>query len=229
MGVHDNHRERVFKKFAKNGFSGLEEHEKLEIMLFFSIPRVNTNTIAHELLNKYGTIANVMDAPVYELEKFEHVTNRTAFLFKMIKEAAATYEIEKEADKTYMTLPEEFGSYFQLYFSNADVEKMAVMCLDSRGKKIKVDFVSEGNVSRVSVNFSKILEMVFNSKTTEVVIAHNHPGNIVTPSQEDIEVTKNIKEFLKNIGVILKDHIIVTRDDYFSMASCDLYSEIFIG
>lgn len=228
MGIHDGHRSRVFEKFEKNGFVGLNEHEKLEIILFFSIPRPDTNEIAHRLLDKYKTIANVMDAPVYELEKFPHVTNRTAYLFKMIKETASLYEIEKCIDKKYMTVPEEFGTFFQLSLANSTVEKMMAITLDSRGRVLdKGIIISEGDVSGVGVNARALMELVLRSKATEVVIAHNHPGNIAFPSQDDIEATKRIKDILASVGVILKDHFIVTDDDYCSMASVDGLNKLF--
>lgn len=227
MGVHDGHRERVFKKFAKNGFAGLEEHEKLEIILFFSIPRPDTNVTAHELLQKYHNIAGVMDAPESELTKFKHVTNRTFYLFKMIKEASVTYELEKSGDKSYMTSVDEFGTYFQLYLANAEVEKLVVMCLDSRGKVLNVEVVCEGDISNVPLNSRKLMEIALNSKATEVVVAHNHPGNVAFPSREDVESTERIKDVLQSIGVRLKDHLIVTRDDFCSMAKCEGYNRIF--
>lgn len=227
MGIHDGHRERVFKKFAKNGFAGLEEHEKLEIMLFFSIPRPDTNEIAHELINKYHNIAAVMDAPESELTEFKHVTNRTAYLFKMIKEASITYEMEKGADKSYMTSVDEFGTYFQLYLANAQVEKLVAMGLDSRGKVLGVDIIGEGDINSLSLNNRTLLEFVIRTKATEVVVAHNHPGNVAFPSSEDIEATEKLKASLETIGAYLKDHFIVTDDDFCSIAKCEGYNHIF--
>lgn len=227
MGIHDGHRERVFNKFAKNGFAGLEEHEKLEIILFFSIPRPDTNEIAHRLIDKYHKIANVMDAPLKELEEFKHVTDRTFYLFKMIKEAYITYEIEKTNDKSYLTCSEEFGTYFQLYLANAEVEKLAVMGLNSKGKMLAVDIIGEGDISSLTVSCRKILEFVINSKATEVVVAHNHPGDVAFPSNADIKATVNIKDSLESIGVRLRDHIIVTNDDYCSIAQCKEFNYIF--
>lgn len=227
MGIHDGHRERVLAKFAKNGFAGLEEHEKLEIILFFSIPRTDTNAVAHELLGKYRSIANVMDAPEEELIKFKNVTGRTAYLFKMIKEASAVYELEKSGDKSYMTSTDEFGTYFQLYLANAEDEKLVMMCLDSRGKVLCVETVAEGDIGNVTANSRRLLEIVLRSKATEVVLAHNHPGNVAFPSAEDVKSTEKLGELLAGVGVYLKDHFIVTRDDFCSMAKCERYNRLF--
>lgn len=227
MGVHDGHRHRTLEKFSKNGFTGLEEHQKLEIILFFSVPRIDTNEIAHLLLNKYRNIAGVMDAPAEELKMFPGITDRTVQLFKMIKETYSLYCLEKNNDKTFLTVAEEFGTYFQLYFAPIDEEKLAVMSLDSRGKIIGVDIVGEGDISSVAINPRKILETVIKRKASEVVFCHNHPGNIPFPSNTDIEVTKVLGDYMKSLGVFMKDHIIVTKDDYISMASDPLYNHLF--
>lgn len=227
MGIHDEHRDRTLKKFSKYGFTGLEEHEKLEIILFFSVPRVDTNEIAHKLINKYHNIAGVMDAPADELITFEYITDRTVQLFKMIKETYTIYQIEKSSDKSYMTTTDEFGTYFQLFIGSEQEEKMAIMCLDSRGKVLKTEIIGEGDISAVTTNSRKLLEMVLHSKATEVVLAHNHPGNIPFPSRGDVAATETLKDLLAGVGVQLIDHFVVTAEEYCSMAKCKEYSRIF--
>lgn len=219
MGIHDGHRERVFQKFTKNGFAGLEMHEKLEIILFFSVPRINTNNIAHELLDRYKSISAVMDAPYAELIQFKGITNRTVQLFRMIKETSAIYNLEKSNTGSVMTTSEEYGTHFQLYYGAISDETFSVMSLDSRGRKIDIDIIGKGGVGSVVASPRELLKVALDRKATEVVICHNHPGGLVEPSEADKEATVTIKQLLSTIGVRLKDHIIVTRDDYFSMAS----------
>ena len=226
MGIHDGHRERMLNKFSANGFAGLEEHEKLEIILFFSVPRRNTNDIAHILLNKYHTIADVMDAPEKELIKYKGITKRTVQLFRLIKEAYSTYKIEKTYENSFLTTVDEFGTYFQLYLAPAVDEKLVMMSLDSRGKKISTDVIEEGSVTFVSTNAKKILETVIRNKATEVVFCHNHPGGIVTPSKGDKIATVQMNEYLKTIGVRLRDHYIVTKDQYYSMESAGVLKKL---
>lgn len=227
MGVHDGHRERMLKKFSQNGFAGFEMHEKLEIILFFSVPRRNTNDIAHKLLDKYKSISAVMDAPPKELLGFEGITLRTVQLFKMIKETSALYDLEHKNITSFMTTTEEFGTYFQLFYSAIDEETFSMLSLDSRGKKIAMDIISKGSVSAVSASPRELLKLAIERKATEVIICHNHPGGIVEASNADAKATKTIKELLNTVGVFLKDHIIVTKNDYYSMASSVEYNHIF--
>ena len=215
----------MFEKFRKNGFAGIPEHEKLEIILYFSVPRRDTNELAHQLLEKFGSLSKVMDAPEWELTKFKYITDRTVFLFKMIKEAAAAYELDNKYTETYLTTCEEFGTYMQLKLATTNVEKMVALCLDSRGVEKEFIILNEGDISTVQINIRKLMEAVLRNNATEVVLAHNHPGNIAFPSKADLKGTKLVKDALRSVGVILKDHYIVTHDEYFSMADSGLFDE----
>lgn len=227
MGLHDGHRERMLSKFEKNGFSLFEEHEKLEMILFYGVPRRNTNELAHELLNKYRTIANVMDAPKRELLEFDGFTTRTYQLFQMIKETYALYEIEKKAYKTYMTTKDEFRSFFQLYFVTEKQEQVAIICLDSVGKVLRTQKIGSGNTGESFFNLQEMVKIMIDCSATEIVIAHNHPGNNSHPSQDDIDSTVQIKQSLDSLGFRLLDHFIVCENDCYSMASAEETAEIF--
>ncbi len=228
MGIHDGHRQRMLSKFSETGFTGLAEHEKLEIILFFSVPYRNTNDIAHELLNKYHTVANVMDAPEKELLKFKWIGKRTVQHFRLIKEAYSLYMLEKKNESSFLTTLDEFGSYFLIYFAAATEEKMIMMSLDSRGKRLGVDVIADGNVSAVVANSKNLILSAISRNATEVVLCHNHPGGLPEPSEADIKATKEIKEMLKNVGVHLKDHYIVTKNEYLSMSRYKSTKELFI-
>ncbi len=217
MGIHDGHRERMLSKFSATGFAGLEEHEKLEIILFFSVPRRNTNDIAHELLKKYHSIANVMDASEKDLVKFKGITKRTVQHFKLIKETYSLYVLEQKNERSFLTTADEFGTYFLVYFAAATDEKMVMMSLDSRGKRLGIDVIADGNISTLVTSPRSIIVSALNRRATEVVLCHNHPGGLLEPSEEDMVATEAIKGFLNNIGVRLKDHYIVTKDNYLSM------------
>lgn len=229
MGIHDGHRQRMFSKFEEYGFKIFDEHEKLEIILYYSVPRRNTNVLAHELLNKYNTIANVMDAPKRELLEFDGITQRTCQLFKIIKETHALYEYEKKAHKTYMTTPDEFASFFQLYFMGESNEKVAIVCLDSLGKVLKTQKIGVGNSNQSFFNMQEIFKVIMDCNANEIVVAHNHPGNDPFPSETDIESTKKIKLAVETLGVYLKDHFIVSERGCHSMAkdnnTCKLFSK----
>ncbi len=227
-GIHDGHRERMLAKFSQNGFHGMKDHEKLEIILFFSIPRHDTNELAHLLLNRYHTVSAVMDAPEKELLAFPHITKRTCQLFQMIKETSVLYRMEKGAQKEYMTTLDEIGTYFLVYYGNCIDEKLTVMSLNNKRKFLSCDVVGEGDISSVGVSTRKVVETVLRTRASEVVLCHNHPGGIALPSKADICITEMIRDILEPLGIHLIDHIIVAGEDYVSLASSAAYRDIFI-
>lgn len=226
-GLHDGHRDRVLERFSREGFYYFNEHERLELILFFSVPRSDTNEMAHQLLNKYHTIAGVMDAPEEELIRFKGITKRTVQLFKMIKETYKLYTEEKEQNKTYLCTTDEIGSYFQVFYSVIHEETITVMSLDNKCRFISTDIVGVGDISSVGVSIRKIVETVIKRKATQIVLCHNHPGGIALPSDADITVTKSIRAAMDGIGVCLKDHIILGGNDYVSLANSNLFNNLF--
>lgn len=229
MGVHDGHRKRMLEKFHKNGFGQFEEHERLEMLLYFSVPRRDTNEMAHLLLNKFHNISGVINASEEEFKEFPFVTARTIELFKMIKEIGIICKQQEKGKTTFLCTVDEIATYFQLFFATAEDEKFAVLSLNNKGKFLGCEFVGFGDIASVGVSTRKIIETVLKTKATEVVVCHNHPGGIALPSQSDIAVTKNIKTALDGVNVLLKDHIIITKGDYVSLASCQEFKDIFIG
>ncbi len=227
MGVHDGHRKRMLEKFHKNGFEPFQEHECLEMLLYFSVPRRDTNEMAHLLLNKFHSISGVINASEKELKEFSFVTDRTVELFKMIREISAVCRQQEKGKTTYLCTTDEIATYFQLFFATADDERFAVLSLNNKCKFLGCEFVGHGDIASVGVSTRKIIETVLKTKATEVVVCHNHPGGIALPSQADINVTKNIKNALDGINVILKDHIIITHGDYVSLAESEEFGDIF--
>ena len=225
-GIHDGHRQRLFEKFDKHGFSCFSEHEKLELILFYSIPRHNTNELAHKLLDKYKCISKVLDAPAYELLEFPLITERTVWLFRLFKETFALYIKENEKTGASLCNTDEYASYFMLFFSGITDERLAVLSLNNKGKFLGCEFVAYGDLTSVGVSIRKIMETVLSSKASMVVLCHNHPGGIALPSDADLILTKQIKLALNGIDVYLKDHIIIADGDYVSFALSQRYKDV---
>lgn len=229
MGVHDGHRKHMLERFHKYGTEPFREHEILEILLYFSIPRRDTNEIAHKLLDRFHTIADVISAPEEELKEFPFITNRTIEHFKMIKLLSKIVDKKEIDKKTYLCTTDEIATYFQSQFAMVQDERFAVLSLNNLGQYLSFEFVGYGDISSVGVSARKIIATALKTKATEMVVCHNHPGGIPFPSQSDIDVTKNIKKALDVINVVLSDHIIVTNGDYISLASCEEFKDIFTG
>ncbi len=218
MGLHDGHRKRLKARFLSQGLTGFEDHNILELLLFYSIPRSDTNEIAHQLLNEFKSLSGVFDAPVEELCKIKGVSTHTATLIKLIPEMLSVYHTDKTRDTKIVSSTNEAGRFFVPRFYGKNIEEVHIMLLDDKKKLIRCEKLFEGTVNSSPVTVKKVVASVVNSNATSVVIAHNHPGGVALPSRSDIITTEKIYKALKLINVELSDHIIVADDDFVSLA-----------
>ena len=195
--VHKGHRERVRKKFIKTGFTGFADHEKLELLLFYSRPRIDTNAIAHNLIDKFKTIGGVFDADFDMLKEVDGVDEATAVLLKMIP------ALSKE--------------YVKNQFLGENVENVRIACVDDKLRLVDCAVISEGTPGTVAVNIRKIVEFTYKNKCESIIIAHNHPNGDLIPSDEDIKATSDLFRTLKPVGIMLLDHIIVAGGQAISL------------
>ncbi|MDY3617875.1 JAB domain-containing protein [Agathobaculum sp.] len=216
-GLHDNHRERVFKKFEEYGLDAFEDYQALELLLFYSIPRKDTNETAHRLKNTFGSLSGVFDASYEALLQVEGVGGRTAALVCLLRELAARVEKDRarvQQNSIRLTTPELIGAYFVPQFTGAAEERLLAAYLDNAGRVLRCTTVGVGNVNRVSLNMRGILESACLLKAAGVALAHNHPGGDVSPSAEDIELTKRVADGLRLADIQLVEHVIVAGDRF---------------
>lgn len=226
--VHSGHRERVRKEFLKNGFDeDTPPHKIMEMLLFYSIPRKDTNEIAHELVSRFGSIAGIIDAPVDELVKVNGVNTNTAALIKLIMPVARRYMFDKKRSTHKYTNIDEVGNYLLSRYMGYSKEVFSITSFSGSGSILGFDILSEGDVSEVSISTRTVIEAVLKRQAVCAIIAHNHPDGVAVPSDNDIAVTENIKNALAHINVRLLDHLIIADGDYVSMAQSRLYKHIF--
>lgn len=218
MGVHDGHRNRLKSRFLSQGLAGFEDHNVLELLLFYAIPRSDTNEIAHELLNEFKTLSGVFDAPVEALCKVKGISLHSATLIKLIPELLSVYHSDKTKDIKIINSTTEAGKFMVPRFYGKKNEEVHVLLLDDKKNVIRCEKLFEGTVNSAPVTVKKVVAAAVNSNATAVVVAHNHPGGIALPSRADRVVTDKIFNALKLINVELCDHIIVADDDFVSMA-----------
>lgn len=226
-GIHDGHRERLRQRFLKYGLDNFQSHEILELMLFYSIPRRNTSEIAHNLINEFGDFAAVLDAPPEALMKVDGISSSSATLFSLCSQIVRRYQIEKEKPPQILDTTEKLGKIILPKLSYLPTETMMLISLDSRLKLLDASIVGEGSVSKMDITLRTILKKVLLVNAAYAVIAHNHPSELAIPSRTDIASTSQISESLKNVDVILFDHIIVGGNDYVSMRESQLFSDMF--
>ena len=215
--VHAGHRQRMRKRFIDNGFQGMEQHEILEMLLYYAIPRKDTNALAHRLLNRYGSFSKVCDAPIDILQKDFGLTESAAVLLRMIPELARTYTDSRSnlehIDKR--VAPDILSPKF----IGATVEKVALALSNSNNKLVFCDIIAVGSITSSEAPVRKIVDLALRHNARYAYLAHNHPSELCVPSADDLRTTKIVSDTLQKLGVKLIDHIIFTSTDYYSIRS----------
>ena len=213
------------KYFVENGFKGLEDHQILEIILFYAVPRRDTNLMAHRLLDRYGSIAKVCDAPIDTLKNDFGLSESTAVLLKMIPEMARVYSESKHTAEIIDL--DNAADILRSKFIGANVEKVALALGTANGRLIMCDIVCEGSINATEMPIRKIVDLALRHNEKYAYVAHNHPSELCLPSRPDLETTRMLSETLYSIGVVLADHIIFTDTDSFSIHSHTKFKKYF--
>ena len=215
INLHRNHRKRVRDKFLRFGLEPFCDHEVLELLLFYVLPQVDTNEIAHQLINKAGSFSQVFELPVDEMKQIKGLKEEGATFLKLIPAIARYYTTEsaKEATSPRMTY-EEIAEYVVKAFIGMKNETVIAFYFDSNMHRIKDSVIKEGGSSSVETGMRKIIDEAMTSNASSVVIAHNHPEFTLIPSYDDIESTKRLKKLLSQLDINLLEHFIVSADKY---------------
>ena len=217
MSIHDGHRQRLKDRFLQQGLDSFTDIQVLELLLFYAIPRRDTNPIAHALLNKFGSLRQVLDAPVDRLTEVEFITENAAVLLKLAPAMLRYYQVDKIQEEMPLVTIAACGDYLKHFFLGRKNETVFLLCLDAKCKVLSCREVGEGSVNSANVPIRRIVEIALTEGASTVILAHNHPSGIAIPSGEDIATTRRLAAALSTVDVILADHIVVADDDYVSM------------
>ena len=219
MGVHDGHREKMRKRFLSGGLDTFADHEALEILLYYAIPRRNTNETAHLLMERYGSLSAVLSAPVEDLQKVPGIGEHAAILLRLIpllnRKARMADLLSKD---TILNSSEKAGAFLLECFAGERNEAIYQLCLDRKAKLLACKRMGEGGSTGAMLDMRKLTENALLSSASAVILAHNHPSGVALPSPDDILTTQRAKEILGAVQVTLVDHIIVADEDFVSMA-----------
>lgn len=224
---HCGHRERIKQKFVEKGLDSFSPHEILEILLYYSIPRKNTNDIAHNLINEFGSLSSVFEAPMEELQKINGISENTAIFLKLIPEVCRHYYSDKCNGHDEIITLDVAGEILLRKFIGRVDEAVVLMLLDNKGKLLFCDVVSEGTVNCSQVYIRQIVALALKHNATVAILAHNHPSGIALPSKNDIDTTIAVGNALKLVDVKLIDHLIIADGDYVSLAADKLDDRMF--
>ena len=218
MNVHEGHRERMKQLFLEKGLDAFNDHQVLELMLFYAQPRKDTNPLAHALLDTFGSLEAVFEAPEEELKKVPGIGESAVTLLRLVPEVSRRYLIDKNSFANVLDTSAKVGEYLVPRFMYERDEVVIVVCLDAKCRMLACKELFRGAADCAEISIRKIAELALAKNASSVIISHNHVSGIALPSIEDEMTTKRIKATLKEMGISLIDHIIVAGDDYISMA-----------
>lgn len=222
MGTHDGHRQRLKTEFLARPDS-FPDHKLLELLLFYANPRSDTNPLAHELIDHFGSLAGILDATPEELQKVKGVGEHAAVLFKAVKEFSGRYLTVRTQVDDIARSTRDFYTLLRPYFFGARNEMLCLLCLDGKHKVLGIRRLGEGNVNAVNITTRLIAEAALSLNASAVVLAHNHVSGIAFPSDEDIATTNSLAPILNTLGVVLVDHLIFVDDDMVSLRDSGFY------
>lgn len=202
----------------KNGIESFSDHTVLELLLYCSIPRGDVNPLAHRLIDRFGSIAGVFDAPEEELLTVEGVGENTAYLIKLVPQIEKRYMISRVYENLIINSVDEAGEYILPRFHGEKSETVYLVSMDAKCKVTNCSLVGKGDVNSANVSIRKIVATALNYNATYAILAHNHTSGIALPSEADVETTQKLQEALRQVDVTLLDHLVVADDDFVSMA-----------
>ena len=202
----------------REGIDHFEEHQILEMLLFYAIPRRDTNEIAHGLIKEFKDLAGVLDAKIEDLEKVEGMGGNSATLLSLMGPLSRRYQSCKFKGKHQLNSSQKAGEYAMHLFTDVRYECFYLICLNNQNQVRHAAKTFEGTINEAAVYPRVVVETALKHHASSVILAHNHPGGSLKPSQGDIQVTKRIKEALDAIDIKVIDHIIVGDNRYYSFA-----------
>ena len=210
------HRERVRERFRQQGLEGFQDYEALELLLLFVARQQDMKPVAKALVQRFGSFKNTLDASAEELEDVKGVGPAAVTLIHFVKQAAARYLQQTSQERFSLDSPEALIEYCIVGMGAESNEKFRVICLDGNFAIVDERDVAEGTVDQATVYPRKVLETALEAKASTLVFVHNHPDGNVAPSEFDKTLTRGLVLAARTVNISVYDHIIVSRDTYFS-------------
>ncbi len=212
--IHAGHRERLRERYARSGMDDFADHEVLELMLTYAIPRVDVNQQAHRLVERFGSVAGALDALPEELCEVDGIGPGAAQFLTMLPSLFRRYALNKCEPGEPMDSAGKIGEYLHAKYTGITFERVYLLLFDNSMRLIDCCHLDDGTVNCSKVTVRKVAELCLRKHAACAVLAHNHPMGLAIPSGADIEVTQTVENALETIGVQLLEHIIVTENSH---------------
>lgn len=215
--AHGGHRQRLRERFDRYGLDSFSDLNALELLLFYALPRQDTNPLAHALLDKFGSLESVFEAEPEELREVPGMGESAALFLQLIPALSRRYLIRKANQSNQIADPEAAGEYLLPYFLYEQQERVYGLFLDNHFRVLVCEELSKGVINAAEIGVRALINRALELNCCYLILAHNHPSGLVTPSAEDEYATLRLQQVLNTAGISLIDHLIVAEDSFMSM------------
>lgn len=216
------HRERLRAHYRLSGEVALQDYELLELLLTYAIPRRDTKLLAKRLLERFGTLARVVEAEPAALEAIDGMGPQAATLISLIRPLATRFLTEAPAPKILLRSTGDAEAYFQAKLKGLPEEEVHVAFVNSKNAVTATECLQRGTVDQSVVYVRKVIERALVHKASGFLLAHNHPSGDPTPSPQDREITQALKTAAATVGVRFLDHLVIGDGAPFSFKAVGL-------
>lgn len=208
---HAGHRERMQLRFQKSGLESFQPHEILELLLFYALPRVDTNPIAHDLIAEFHSLSGVLDADIQDLKRIKGISENAAIFLKLLPQLCQQYQLDKLREHVALDSTQKLCAYVQAKLSATVEEKVLLLCLDEHLHLLHCETISTGTAQRAALDTHRIVECTIRMRSSRVVLAHNHPQGQAAFSDADLFATQQLRRILDSMQIQLLDHIVLGK------------------
>ena len=216
------HRKRLRQRFSVGGADAVPDYELLEMILFRVYPRGDTKPIAKRLLARFGSFAEVLNAPHERLKEVEGIGERAVEELKLIRAAAQRLARSEIKSKPALSSWNQVLDYLRLAQGYDHVEQFRILFLDKKNYLITDEVQGRGTVDHTPVYVREVVKRALELSATALILVHNHPSGDPTPSRADIDMTKLIIDAARPLGISIHDHVIVGREGHTSFKALRL-------
>ncbi|MEO5360719.1 MAG: DNA repair protein RadC [Nitrospirota bacterium] len=210
------HRMRLRQRYIEKGVSSLAGYEVIELLLTFTRSQKDVKPEAKRLLKRFGSIQNILDADNDALMEVEGIGLQTATLIKLVKDLGTIYLRQKRIKRKAIKNPDDIVDYLRTSIGSKENEQFLVLYLNAKNEIMAEEIIGEGIPNLCYVYPRKIFEHALKHNATALILVHNHPTGSPSPSEDDIKLTRSLKETASRLGIVIHDHLIVTRHSFFS-------------
>lgn len=217
MNEHAEHRQRMKNRFLENGLGCFDEHQIIEMLLFFGIPRQDTNVLAHRLIDRFGSLREVLEASYEELLGVEGIGEHSATLIKFSAELSRRYLLSEARSSERFETVEKLGDFLKILFLGKKVEEVYILTFNGKMEMLSCRKLADGMTNLVAFSVKPLIEEAITSHASCIVLAHNHPSGMASPSGSDIELTHQLEFVCEQLSIPLIEHYVVAGNKYYAI------------